>query len=280
MVVMRAIGGGNISRRVTITTRDEFRLVGDTFNQMADQIERSEKLRTESLRLFAIATQRAQEEERARIARELHDDLCQRLTGTEYRVEVLHDQMLSTNRRMAKDLDDVMQELDRSITEVRRMSFNLRPSVLDDFGLVPALRLLCTEFQKAHGVTATLEVAGNIGEDIGAHTEIALYRIAQEALTNVAKHAGAVRVSVQLDRQDAFLRLHVEDDGRGFSYDDAVRKRGPGHGLGLISMRERAELLGGTCVVTSASGAGTAITITIPRGGEYTDAENQNSHSG
>ncbi|HSQ73992.1 MAG TPA: ATP-binding protein [Bacteroidota bacterium] len=278
--VMRAIAGGNISQRVAIRTHDEFRLVGDTFNQMADQIEEGERMRTESLRLFTIATQQAQEEERARIARELHDDLCQRLTGTKYRVEVLHDQVLSTHRRMAKDLDDVMQELDRSITEVRRMSFNLRPSVLDDFGLVPALRLLCSEFQKAHGITTSLEIAGDIGDDIGAHTEIALYRIAQEALTNVAKHAGATRVSVSLTREESFVRLHVEDDGKGFAYEEAVSKRGAGHGLGLISMRERAELLGGSCAVTSTGGKGTLVAITVPRGGDDANAKDQNPHRG
>ena len=278
--VMRAISGGNTSQRVAIRTHDEFRLVGDTFNQMADQIEEGERLRTESLRFFAIATQRAQEEERARIARELHDDLCQRLTGTKYRVEVLHDQVLSTHRRMAKDLDDVMQELDRSITEVRRMSFNLRPSVLDDFGLVPALRLLCSEFQKAHGTTTSLEVAEDISDGVGTDTEIALYRIAQEALTNVAKHAGAMHVSVRLTCEGAFLHLHVEDDGKGFVYEEAVSKRGAGHGLGLISMRERAELLGGTCAVTSTGGKGTIVAITIPRSGDYTNAKDQNSHRG
>lgn len=278
--VMRAIAAGNTTQRVTIDTRDEFRLVGGTFNQMADQIEQGERLRTQSLRLFAIATQRAQEEERARIARELHDDLCQRLTGTKYRVEVLHDQLVPAHRRAAKDLDDVMQELDRSITEVRRMSFNLRPSVLDDFGLVAALRLLCTDFQRLHAIPATIRVEENIDDDLGGPADIALYRIAQEALTNVAKHASATRVQVQLTREDALIRLRIEDDGKGFLEEEAVKKRGAGHGLGLISMRERAELLGGTCAVTSAEGTGTVVTITIPRGGANADAKDQNSLSG
>ena len=278
--VMRAIAGGDITQRVTIDTRDEFRLVGAAFNQMADQIEQGERLRTQSLRLFTIATQRAQEEERARIARELHDDISQRLTGTKYRVEVLHDQLVRTHRRAAKDLDDVMQELDRSITEVRRMSFNLHPSVLDDFGLVAALRLLCTDFQRLNAIPTALRVDENIDDDLGGPADIALYRIAQEALTNIAKHANATQVQIQLTREEALIRLRIEDDGKGFLYEDAVKKRGAGHGLGLISMRERAELLGGACAVTSEEGAGTAVTITIPRGGANTDAKDQNSLSG
>ncbi len=277
--VMQTTTSGRVAQKVSIATHDEFRLLGNAFNEMTDRIEKAEQERTESLRLFAVSMQRAQEEERSRIARELHDDLCQRLTGTKYQVEVLHDQLLPANKRMAKELDDVMGELDRSIAEVRRISFNLRPSVLDDFGLVAALRLLCTEFQRAHGIPATVEVADSLGDDIGTDTEIALYRIAQEALHNIGKHAGASKVRILLTRGEAFLRLRVEDDGKGFEQEDVAKKRGPGHGLGLISMRERAELLGGVCEVTSAPGTGTAVMIAIPWGGEVTDAKNQNSHS-
>ncbi len=278
--VMHAITSGNTAQKVDITTRDEFGLLGEAFNEMTDRIERAERLRTAGLRLFATSMQRAQEEERARIARELHDDLCQRLTGTKYQVEVLHDQLFPGNRRMANELEDVMTELDRSITEVRRISFNLRPSVLDDFGLVAALRLLGSEFHRAHGIPASIDVAEDIGRDIDTHNEIALYRIAQEALNNIAKHAGATRVRIHLSREDMLLRLQIQDDGRGFIQEDVAKKRGPGHGLGLISMKERAELLGGHCDVTSTPGAGTLVTITIPRGGEYANAKNQDPHNG
>jgi signal transduction histidine kinase len=262
--VMRDIAGGNTQRRVHISTNDELRLVGEAFNNMTDQLESAEEARLASLRTSAASMQRAQEEERARISRELHDDVCQRLTGTRYRVEVLQDGVPHGNRRMSRELEEVSQELDRSINEVRRISSNLRPSVLDDFGLVAALRLLCSELHRSSHIEVTCEVPDGADEHVDRTTEIALYRIAQEALTNVGKHAKATHVRLDFTREGAGVRLRVHDNGIGFSREDMEASRRAGHGFGLRTMSERAELLGGRYEVDSTRESGTTVTVTLP----------------
>lgn len=270
--VMRAIAGGERSRRVHITTNDELRIVGETFNRMTDQLETAERARLANLRISAASMQRVQEDERGRISRELHDGVCQRLTGTKYRVEVLQEQIPPGNRRMARELEDVTQELDRSINEVRRISSNLRPSVLDDFGLVAALRLLCSDLHRTHGIGMECIVPDETGGAMDATMEIALYRIAQEALTNVIKHARAQHVRLTLEVAAERIRMTIEDDGTGFAPEDVRRSRVAGHGFGLRSMAERAELLGGQCEVTSEPRQGTTLIITLPPAEEGTHA--------
>ncbi len=182
MSVMEKVGKGDLSQKVHLTGRDELRLVGDRFNAMVEQVEKAEQERIAGLRRFASSMQRAQEEERARISRELHDDLCQRLSGMKFRVEVLEEEGAPGDRKMAKQLRDVREELDRSIAEVRRISSNLRPSVLDDFGLVTALRLLAKDFEKRQGIATGIHCGEGIPTDLPGDLEIALYRISQEAL--------------------------------------------------------------------------------------------------
>lgn len=262
--IMRAIANGATTRRVEIRTNDELRLVGEAFNDMTDQLEAAERARLASLRMSAASMQRAQEEERARISRELHDDVCQRLTGTRYRVDVLQDGVPAGNRRMQRELEEVALELDRSISEVRRISSNLRPSVLDDFGLVAALRLLCSELQRSSGIAVQCEVPDATEDHVDGTTEIALYRIAQEALGNISKYAHAHHVDLHLGRGDAGVTLMIRDDGVGFAQDDVARSRAAGHGFGLRTMSERAELLGGRCDVKSEKNNGTTVTVFLP----------------
>jgi signal transduction histidine kinase len=276
--VMDAVARGDRLRKVELTSNDEFRSLGDAFNNMTGQLAEAERQRLDGLRIFATSVQRAQEEERARISRELHDDLCQRLSGMKFRVEALEDDVLPAGRQMSRHLHEVTQELDRSIAEVRRISSNLRPSVLDDFGVVAALRLLCKDFEKRQGIAAALHVDPAVPGQIDGHIEIAMYRIAQEALANIAKHAGATAVSVLLDSPGTCLRLVVQDDGKGFSPEDVTRARGAGHGSGLISMRERSELLGGSLDVRTTADGGTAISVSIPFGEQEHYGEDQNSH--
>ncbi len=262
--VMRAIADGDTSRRVQITTHDELRLVGEAFNHMTDQLESAERARLASLRMSATSMQRAQEEERARISRELHDDVCQRLTGTRYRVDVLQDGVPAGNRKMSRELEEVAVELDRSISEVRRISSNLRPSVLDDFGLIAALRLLCSEMQRATGIAVTCEVPDAAEDHVDGTTEIALYRITQEALGNISKHAHATQVDLRLGRDESDIVLTIRDNGVGFIQGDVERSRESGHGFGLRTMSERAELLGGRCDVQSTKNGGTTVTVSLP----------------
>jgi signal transduction histidine kinase len=276
-VMHRVAQGGNL-RRVEISSTDELRSLGEAFNLMTVQLEHAERQRSAGLRAYAISVQRAQEEERERISRELHDDICQRLSGMKFRVEVLAGGAEPANKRMVRGLRDINKELDRAITEVQRISSNLRPSVLDDFGLVTALRMLCKEFEKLHPVRTTFREAHSPSGPVDGNIEIALYRIAQEALSNIAKHSHAVTATLHLERQDTSIQLTVSDDGTGFDETDAARARGEGHGIGLMSMRERSELLGGTFRIESASGKGTAVTVTLPLPAEAAHEENPDTH--
>jgi signal transduction histidine kinase len=149
--------------------------------------------------------------------------------------------------------------------------------VLDDFGLVTALRMLCREFEALHAIRTTFELGNSIPRDLDPNVEIALYRIAQEALSNIARHAKASTASLHLLRNEFILRLILEDDGEGFWEEQASRLRETGHGLGLISMRERTELLGGQFEVDSAPGKGTTVSVTIPVGEQTDNEEDANS---
>ncbi len=276
--VMDAVARGDRLRKVTLTSSDEFRTLGEAFNHMSAQLAEAERQRLDGLRIFATSVQRAQEEERARISRELHDDLCQRLSGMKFRVEALEGDVSPAGEQISGHLHEVTQELDRSIAEVRRISSNLRPSVLDDFGIVAALRLLCKDFERRQGISAVLDVDPGVPPQIDGHIEIAMYRIAQEALANIARHARASTVSLRLEAPGTSLRLVVQDDGKGFSPEDVARAQGSGRGSGLISMRERSELLGGSLDVRTTAGGGTGISVSIPFGEQEQHGEDQNSH--
>jgi signal transduction histidine kinase len=234
--------------------------------RLQHQLQEVEQRRMAELRRFAISVQNAQEEERARISRELHDDLCQRLTGMKFAAEVIADRLRPASKKDIHSLRKFAEELDHSISEVRRISSNLRPSILDDFGLVTALKMLCKEFASLHAVPTTCEVGSVTAGRIDPSVEIAIYRIAQEALSNVAKHAQASKVTLHLQHQNTAFRLEVEDDGKGIAGEQPFTSRAPGHGLGLIGMRERTELLGGHFQVRTAPAEGTSITVTIPLG--------------
>jgi len=268
MSVMEKVGKGDLSQKVHLTGRDELHLVGERFNAMVEQVEKAEQERNAGLRRFASSMQRAQEAERARISRELHDDLCQRLSGMKFRVEVLEEEGAPGDRKMARQLRDVREELDRSIAEVRRISSNLRPSVLDDFGLATALRLLAKDFEKRQDITARVHCTEGIPTDLRGDSEIALYRICQEALANIAKHAHATAVEIQLSKQNASLELRIHDNGHGIEENDMAGMRAEGHGFGMLGMRERAELLGGSFAVDSGPDRGTTVTVILPVGSE------------
>jgi len=234
--------------------------------RLQHQLKEVEQRRMAELRRFALSVQNAQEEERARISRELHDDLCQRLTGMKFAAEVIAERIRPANKKDIRSLRKFAEELDRSISDVRRISSNLRPSILDDFGLVTALKMLCKEFASLHDLPTTCEVGSVTARRIDPSVEIAIYRIAQEALSNVAKHAQASKVTLRLQVQNTAFRLQVEDNGKGIAGGQPSPSRAPGHGLGLIGMRERTELLGGLFQVRTAPAEGTTISVTIPLG--------------
>ena len=228
------------------------------------QLDEAARQRSEDIRKFAVEVQRAQEEERQRIARELHDDICQRLSALRLHVSVLEDTLTPSRKANLHKLHSIKKQLDSMITDVRRMSANLRPMALDLFGLVTALRFLCEEIEKLHGIQVVFEHTDDLHARYDANVEIALYRIAQEALTNAAKHAQADNVLLSLSHQEGVIVIAIQDNGIGFAVEAQQPFRAPGQNMGLVSMKERAALLGGTCHIVSLPQRGTIIRVEIP----------------
>lgn len=243
---------------ITDASGKPIRMMG-TGQDITDQ-----KRASEALRVLARKVIEAQEEERQRIARELHDDVCQRLTGMRFSLEDIETDLPPKNRKGRRRLKSTLKQIDQLINEVRRMSWNLRPASLDDFGLAVALRRLCEEHQKIYKTKVGFALYGEIAKHCDTQIETALYRIVQEALSNIGKHARAKNISVLLSHLDGSLILEVEDNGKGFSRKNLKTARTAGHGLGLISMKERSELLGGMFQVESIPDKGTKIHVEIP----------------
>jgi two-component system NarL family sensor kinase len=204
----------------------------------------------------------AQEFERRRLAGEIHDGISQRLISLWYRLQAAEG-AAGNQELLAQELDAAKELTTAALDETRRAIAGLRPSVLDDLGLGPSLESL------ANTLTGP-EVDLDVGPcRLPTHVEMALYRIAQEALQNVLKHAGAERVSVQLSATTGgMVRLVVEDDGCGF----VPGERGPSSSVsyGMVGMRERAELVGARLNVTSIPGEGTRVQVEVPVSGPET----------
>jgi two-component system CheB/CheR fusion protein len=211
-----------------------------------------EQLRGLTSHLFQV-----EEEERQRVARELHDDVSQRLSFLEMLLSDVSATPMSPER--TKKLEAARNELQGLNTDVRQMSHRLHPKVLKDLGLAAALRGLIEEFDRREGMPATFS-SRNLPESLPDEASTAIYRITQEALRNVAKHAGRTHVKVALDSVDHSLELSVKDFGVGFDTDTADNSEG----LGLISMQERTRIAGGSFEVDSELGAGTTITVRVP----------------
>ena len=229
---------------------DDVRLVEALAVRAAAAVDLSRRVERDALgRVVA-----AQETERRRIARELHDETGQALTSMLLGLRAAEEASDEERRRAA--LSSLRELATATLQDVRRLAVELRPRALDDFGLEPALERLIEAFRERSGLAAHFEA--RIGERLSPEIETALYRIVQEALTNVAKHARASTISVLVARKPGSVTAVIEDDGVGFSPAEPV------DGLGLVGMRERVELLGGRLLVESRAGAGTTVAAEVP----------------
>ena len=222
--------------------------------------EQSLEANRRDLRLLASQLLRLQEEERRRISRDLHDDINQRLALLSIDIEMLEQQLPNASDRTVRTVRTIQNRIVELSDNVRRLAYQFHPSILDDLGLSIALRRLVDDFQTRTGIEARF-----IGKDIPKHVAkevvTCLYRVAQEGLANISRHAKAKNVRVELQRVRDGLQLMMSDDGVGF---DMNRHDGQRGSLGLLSMRERVSLVAGTLGIQSTPGEGTQICAWVP----------------
>jgi signal transduction histidine kinase len=217
----------------------------------------------ETLRALSHRLVRAQEAERGRVALELHDHITQLLCAILVRSQALADKLPARDVPSKKEAMKLRDMLGQTAEEVERISRNLRPSVLDELGLVAVLRDTSTKFARRTGVSLKLACV-QLAARLPADTELTLYRILQEALKNVETHARARRVTVRLLQQGDLVQLLITDDGIGFNLNHRPASRNGKGRLGLLSMRERAAYVDGALKVASAPGKGTTILAQVP----------------
>jgi len=244
------------------------RLIPAVHRALREAQERSQRLRAEEqlrqshqqLRALSVYLQSVREEERTRIAREVHDELGQALTGCKLDLSWIANRLPRDLKPLLDKARQLSEHIDSTIQTVRRISSELRPGVLDYLGLAAALEWQANEFQNRTGIRC--DVHASLREPVLAQElNTTLFRIFQETLTNIIRHAGATRVAVNLKQADGKILLQVRDNGRGIS--DA-EQTSPGS-MGLLGMRERAALLGGDFKITNPPRArGTQVTVSIP----------------
>jgi signal transduction histidine kinase len=242
-------------RRTSAPAAAEQRRAGELASLLEALREKEQVVSATMERLTVV-----QEDERRLVAYDIHDSLAQVIVSAKQHLDTGADLCRCRSSRVRSELQKARDRLDRAILETRRLLASLRPGLLDSLGLVPAVRALVDETARQGGWRT--ELIDEVGDErLPATVETGAYRIAQEALTNALKHARTSRVALALRREPARLVLEIRDWGTGF-VDDPDRSRSPG--LGLVSMRERARLLGGQCRVESAPGRGTAVRAALP----------------
>lgn len=205
----------------------------------------------------------AQEDERKRLARDLHDDSAQTLTAVLMTLKSVEDALIADPSVARSALAKSRSQLEMALGEIRKAIVDLRPSALDDLGLATAIRAYAEERLRPHGINLTMATSGDDRRASGA-AATAIFRIVQEAVSNAAQHAGAENVRVSLEFGPTELLALVEDDGGGFDPGSLRQPQESGRGLGLLGMRERAELFGGTVEIESDAGSGTVVRVRMP----------------
>jgi signal transduction histidine kinase len=218
----------------------------------------------EQLRRLSRQILSAQEEERRRISRELHDVIAQTLTGINIRLATLKKEALISTHGLDRNIASTQRLVEKSVNIVHEFARELRPAVLDDLGLLPALHSFGKLFSKRTGIQVHLKVFAGI-EQLDNNQRTILYRVAQEALTNVSRHARASRVEVSIQKLADGICMKINDNGKSFDVERVLNARGRKR-LGLLGMRERLEMVGGHFGIESIRGKGTTITAQLPPG--------------
>ncbi len=215
-----------------------------------------------ALQGYISAITHAQEEERRRLARELHDETIQDLIAIDHRVQMLIMEFKTRDEGEVGLLEELHREINRAVQDVRRITRALRPIFLEDLGLVPAIEMQVEDLRRDHDLQVEFEMEGQ-ERRLGRSIELAVYRIVQEALSNIARHAEAKSAKVRLSFSPAGLYTEVEDDGRGFElFEQPSDLAANGH-FGIMGMHERAALLGARLTIQSSPGEGTRVSFAL-----------------
>jgi two-component system sensor histidine kinase UhpB len=258
-------GRGEFKEMISFKSDDEIKKLAESFNVMAKTL--MEKMRLERKYLSQIID--AQENERRRISRELHDEIGQALYAIQFNLEMVDKDLPHTTSVVRGRLVEAKSLSTQTLTVMRQLSLDLRPTMLDDLGLIPTLRWYIQNFSNRLGLCSNFETIG-LEEKLAPQIETALYRIIQEALNNIAKHAQADRVEISLVKRDSKICASIQDNGKGFDLDKVLHPQSPERGFGIVGIQERVSLLGGRMEIQSRPGFGTVISIEIPyeRGGD------------
>lgn len=267
-----AVGKGNLDYKISVKNKDELGDLARSFNDMAaalkdyteqfkntanENVEKERRIQ-DSLRTYMRKVGQAQEDERKRISRELHDDTIQAL------VVVSRDLEDISAGAPGSTAGKIREEVRRIIEVLRNFSQELRPSILDDLGLIPALKWLASDLEKKYGIHAETEISGT-QRSLPPEAELMLFRITQEAMTNIRRHSGATKAAVKLNFTEDKVKLVIWDNGKGFESPTGLGDLAKAGKLGLVGMRERAQLLGGTLHIDSHPSKGTELTIVVPQ---------------
>lgn len=281
----RQIGEGHLDFPIAIRSGDEFEFLAREFRKMAAKLseyhadldhkvrERTQELQNANLELRRAEEQvhqlsqellKIQETERQKIALDLHDHVAQELSSLKIASESMGDDLARGKVPQPREISDWVSLLDRCIKTVRELSYNLRPPGLEQIGIVSVVRDYCRNFARQHGLRVDFAAAGLEHLSLDYECAITIYRLIQEALNNIQKHAKASAVEIRLTSSHPNLILRVEDDGRGFDPQEASEKSPRDNRMGLLGMRERVRMLQGRFSIKSVPRQGTRIFIEIP----------------
>ncbi|MEN6578060.1 MAG: ATP-binding protein [Phycisphaerales bacterium] len=263
---MEAVDAANRELRQEIVRRKAVEKAIEKSERYARQLLAKSLQLQKQLQHLSHQVLQAQEEERKRISRELHDDIAQVLTAISFHLAVLRKEAAPNGKNIKRKIAHTQRLVEKSVDIVHRFASQLRPPALDDLGLIPALHSHVKDFAKRTGLVVHFKsFTRGRTELLDNDKRTVLYRVVQEALINVAKHAQASRVNVNIRKQRGVIRMEVQDDGKSFEVRDVLSAK-RNKGLGLLGMRERVEMVGGRFAVESSPGKGTAIRAEIPFG--------------
>ncbi len=241
----------------------EYQSIGlDITERKEMQIKLSESV--QKLRLLSWILVNSQERERTRIARELHDQLGPDLASLKIKVRQLGQAAQPEEVELEREFNDILRYITKIIENVRRVSKELSPVLLEDLGLTEAIRYLLEDFTDKTKIDASVDLI-EIDQFFSAHAKINIYRMFQEVLTNIQRHSNATRITVRVEEQKNLIQFVVKDNGVGFSIDEIRDRKFSERGIGLISIEERCRILGGTSIINTGPGLGTEVILKIPR---------------